>query len=159
MKIYYSKSFIIFNLTLIGLFLAGFVIDVPLWVRILLLVPALEFTFHEYVHAFVAWIYNVKLDYMVLNCGNMCCNFIPLPISNPNKNKIALRIVLSGTLFQSAIYSFEVTILILSGLYLNDIIPIFFASLLVLSYFLYDILHPECDFMRVFTYIKKYNVW
>ena len=121
----------------------------------LLLVPLLEFLFHEYIHVLVAKFYGVKVEYIVLNVFTLFCKYKPLPNTNPDRNKIYSRITLSGALFQSAIYSFVITFLILSGLSLQNITPIICAGAFTTMFIINDILDPDCDFMRVLVYAKK----
>jgi len=152
MKLYYSKSFVAVLIFMMVLFILGFVAKLPLWISILLFAPIAEFTFHEYVHAFVAWIYGIKTEYIICNFSTMCCRFEPILVK---KQDIYYRIVFSGALFQSAIHSFEITILVLSGLFLNNIIPFFFAGAFLFKFILYDILPDRCDLMRTINYKKN----
>jgi hypothetical protein len=151
MKLYYSKSFIVSIIFMILLFISGFINKLPLWIAILLFVPIMQFTLHEYIHVFVAWFYGVKTEYVMGNFSTLCCRFESLPANYPNRDKIYSNITFAGAIFQSAIYSFEVTFLILSGLTLHNNIPFFFAGALVFCYFWYDILDERCDFRRVFV--------
>jgi hypothetical protein len=155
MKLYYSKSFIAVLILMVGLFISGFVNKLPLWIAILLFVPILQFTLHEYIHVFTAWIYGVKTEYVMGNFVTLCCRLSPLPANHPDRDRIYSNITFSGALFQSAIYSFEITILILSGLSLQNNMPFLFAGMLAFCYFWYDILHPQCDFRRVYNRAKK----
>jgi hypothetical protein len=155
MKLYYSKTFIAVLILMIVLFISGFINKLPLWIAILLLVPILQFTLHEYVHVFVAWLYGVKTEYVMCNFSTLCCRFESLSANYPNRDKIYSNITFSGALFQSAIYSFEITILILSGLSLQNNMPFLFAGMLAFCYFWYDILHPQCDFRRVYNRAKQ----
>lgn len=155
MKLYYSKIFLACLIFLIVFFIAGFIVKLPLWIAILLFVPVMEFTFHEYVHAFVAWLYGVKTEYITFEFFKLCCVFETLPNKYPNRNQIYANITLSGSLFQTAIYSFEITFLILSGLALQINLPFFFAGALLFCYVYYDILNKECDFRRVFTWAMR----
>jgi hypothetical protein len=154
MKLYYSKTFIASIIFMILLFISGFVNKLPLWIAILLFVPILQFTLHEYIHVFTAWFYGVKTEYIVGNFATLHCRLSPLPENNPDRNRIYSNITFSGALFQSAIYSFEITILILSGLSLQINMPFLFAGALAFCYFWYDILHPQCDFRRVYNRAK-----
>ena len=151
MKLYYSKTFIVAISFLTLFFISGFILKLPLWIAILLLVPVLQFTLHEYVHVAVAWAYGVKTEYVMGNFSTLCCKLESLPDDYPNRDQIYSNITFAGALFQSAIYSFEITFLLLSGLALHINLPFFFAGALGFCYFWYDILDRRCDFRRVFT--------
>lgn len=152
MQVHISKAYIGFVTLLWVVFCAGLFLDLPLWIKVLLFAPVMEFTFHEHVHAFVAWLHGIKIDSIILELDKMCCRLVPLPDTNPNKDKIYARIILSGGLFQSAIYSFEVTILLLSFISLNNIIPLFFAIVLILRFNYHDIFPKNCDIRRIVEY-------
>ena len=151
MKLYYSKSFIAVLALMIVLFISGFVNKLPLWIAILLFVPILQFTLHEYIHVVTAWLYGVKTEYVMCNFVTICCKLVPLPVDNLDRDRIYSNITFSGALFESAIYSFEITILILSGLSLQNNVPFFFAGALIVCYIWYDILDKQCDLRRVYN--------
>lgn len=152
MQIHCSKSYIAFVVSLWILFCIGLFLDMPLWIKISIFAPLMEFTFHEYIHAFVAWLHGVKVDYIILDINKMTCILVPLPDTYPDKDKIYARIILSGGLFQSAIYSFEITILLLSFADTYNIIPLFFAGVMIIRYNYHDIFPKNCDIRRIVEY-------
>jgi Zn-dependent protease len=152
MQVYSSKSFVAFVIVLWVVFCAGLLLPLPLWIKILLFVPLMEYTFHEYVHSFVAWLHGIKTESIILTHSKMCCKLVPLPDNDPNKDKIYARIILSGGLFQIAIYTFEITILILSFVSLNNIMPLMFAGAMGFRYNFYDVFPKNCDIRRIIAY-------
>lgn len=153
MKLYYSKWFVLALIVLIAFFITGFILKLPFWIAILLLVPILQFTFHEYVHAIVAWLHGAKVEYIMCNFSNMCCKLVPLP-QGQSSNTIYYRVIFSGGLFQTAIYSFEITLLVLSGLSLHNPMPFIFAFMFLSTFIIYDIVPSRCDIRRTYNYAK-----
>jgi hypothetical protein len=158
MKLYYSPIFIISLIFLTLFFIAGFVIKVPLWIAILLFVPIMQFIFHEYIHVFTGWLHGMKTEYIVCNFTTMCCRFETLPMTNPKRDLIYHRCTFAGALFQSAIYSFEITFLILSGFSLKNPMPFIFAAMLLFTFIIYDILPEQCDFMKAIRYARAQHL-